>query len=1081
MRMAGQGEAWRRPAIFGQWFPCIFRKGASDGEQPLSWRQSVTHFLKRADVTWSCRETRRVLDSESLEKMKSTYWLARIVFLRALAFVYSIAFLVAFNQTQGLIGSDGILPAQSYVASAREALAEESFWERLKAFPSLFLVLPANDFWIHCLPFVGLLVSVWTLVVGASSGFLMLLLWTLYQSVNSVGQVWFSFGWESQLLELGFLAIWLCPFWSFSRLPPSWPTPKVCIWGNRWLLFRLMLGAGLIKLRGDAAWRDLTALDYHYETQPLPSPFSWLMHHQSHGAHAFQVVVNHIVECVLCFLLILPFRQCRLFGGVVQILFQAAIIFSGNFAFLNHLTVVPAIMAFDDNFLACLFPSKTLERLPPLLQGCSGSWSLPKTQAWPLDALGDSNANQAWSTGAPHETAGLLEEKGGRPDWSMDIDVPPSEEPPRTCCCWYSPKIKRAFRSFARAAFPPRARLQLSEDIRQAWAKMLVEVVAACGLFTFMAFATQVGVPPLWSVLCSVFLSLLLAVSSAAYTKTLTSQVFVELVLISATLWSAISLFQHGPLAPCLWLAISLFTTLIVFSYEVLHNAALVYKVHVELLLLLLLISFSVPVVANLLSPNQIMNASLSNPFNIVNTYGAFGSVTKERWELIVQGTADAQPGNSSVWVDYEFKCKPGDVNRRPCLISPYHYRLDWLMWFVPMDDAQTAPIRHPWFPLFLNKLLQNSPSVTSLMAVNPFRGKGPPTAIRVLKRLYRFSNEPMFSSGPWWEVVPGSTEVFVSPSEVPDAERHLEKVLLTRMERRQEEEAERVRKEEAERREEERKAQEKAEEEEARREEERKKEEARKEEERKKEEARMEEERKKEEARMEEERRKEEELRAEEEKREREELEKRAREEEEARKKQEEEEKKRLEEEQKQEKQMEMELQKREAEERKKQEEERKKEEAAAKARAEAEEARRKKEEEEERKRQEQEAEMLQKAEEEEKKRKEALQKAEEEAAKRREEEAKKRDEEAAKQAEAREALRLAEEKKRQEELEKRHAEAAKRAEERKKIQSIAEREANPKLDSSFNGGVPLRAAAFFTKSKAAKMPQLYGAARRN
>ncbi|KFG56329.1 putative rhoptry protein [Toxoplasma gondii FOU] len=962
-----EGKVGFGASIRDRWFFQNFSDGLSNGEKSW-WRRSVVHFLQMADPTWSCRETRRALEPGMLEKMKSTYWLTRIVFIRALSFVYFVAFLVAFNQAQGLIGSDGILPAQTHADSIREVLAEEDTWTKIKAFPSLFLFLPANDFWIHCLPFLGILVSLVTGVLGGSNGFVMLFLWILYQSVNSIGQEWYAFGWESELLEIGFLSIWLCPFWSFSRLPASWPTPKICVWGNRWLLFRLMLGAGLIKLRNDSLWTDLTALDYHYETMPIPNPFSWYMHNQSHTAHAFQVIVNHVVECVFPFLLLIPFRQCRLVGGVTQILFQGAIIFSGNFSFLNHLSILPALMTLDDNFVSCLFPSKTLERLQPLLQGCLGAWSLPKHQAWPVDSCSEhTNEHQGVGSVKDPEAAALLNDGGSQLEWSVDTDDDSNQASARTCCCWYSPRILQFFRSIPRTIFPSRARNRMKRDMEESWKSMLLELVVSIGVLVLMAVATRSESPSLLSVLAIIFLCLALAASSHFYTKTATSNVFTELVLLVVSLWSAVSLYKYGPLPSCLWLTIVLFTILLAFSYKTISNAVLVYKIHVELLLLLLIISLSVPVVANLLSPNQLMNASMANPFDILNTYGAFGTVTTERWELTVQGTDDPTPDENSTWINYEFKCKPGDVNRRPCLISPYHYRLDWLMWFVPMDIPEIVGVRHPWFPRFLGKLLQNSPSVTGLLADNPFKNKDPPTAVRVLKTLYRFTKRPFWGSGPWWEIVPNTTSVFVAPGDVPDADQHLEQMIVLKRVQEQKAQEELLRKE---LKEEQRKARERAEAEKMVAEEERKK---------------LLEQRTQEEL----------------------ETKRRIQEEKELREKQAEEM-------------------------RKQEEEQRKKQEAEEKARAAAEEARKRKEVEIARAQEEQEAERQREAAEEEKRKKEAQRKAEEEAAKLRKEEARKRDEEAAKLAEQRESLRRKEQKEKQAMLAKKRAEAAEKEQER-------------------------------------------------
>ena len=100
-------------------------------------------------------------------------------------------------------------------------------------------------------------------VTGAASSAAMLLLWLLYHSIVNVGQQWYSFGWESQLLETGFLAIWIVPFTNWEKFPPGTPTPWTAVVGYRWLIMRIMLGAGLIKIRGDQCWRDFTWHVFH--------------------------------------------------------------------------------------------------------------------------------------------------------------------------------------------------------------------------------------------------------------------------------------------------------------------------------------------------------------------------------------------------------------------------------------------------------------------------------------------------------------------------------------------------------------------------------------------------------------------------------------------------------------------------------------------------------------------------------------------------------------------------------------------------------------------------------------------------
>ena len=163
-------------------------------------------------------------------------------------------------------------------------------------------------------------------------------------------EVWYGFGWELQLLETGFLAIFLCPLFD-GRPFPKRPPPVVVIWLYRWLIVRIMLGAGLIKLRGDECWRDLTCLVYHYETQPVPNPLSALLHDLPVWFHKIGVLFNYVCELIAPFFAFGP-RRARHVAGVLMVSFQLALILSGNLSFLNWLTIIPALACFDDSLLS---------------------------------------------------------------------------------------------------------------------------------------------------------------------------------------------------------------------------------------------------------------------------------------------------------------------------------------------------------------------------------------------------------------------------------------------------------------------------------------------------------------------------------------------------------------------------------------------------------------------------------------------------------------------------------------------------------------------------------------------------------
>jgi hypothetical protein len=155
--------------------------------------------------------------------------------------------------------------------------------------------------------------------------------------------------------------------------------------------------------------------------------------------------------------------------------------------------------------------------------------------------------------------------------------------------------------------------------------------------------------------------------------------------------------------------------------------------------------SLSILPVFNMLSSRQVMNTSFE-PFDLVNTYGAFGWVGRERLNVVFEGTSDAIPGDSAQWKEYPYKGLPVALDKRPPQIAPYHLRFDWQMWFAAMADAGD----YPWTLTLTDKLLHNDPLAIQLFASNPFPGK-PPRYIRAI--LYRYSFLPSANKeGKWWK-----------------------------------------------------------------------------------------------------------------------------------------------------------------------------------------------------------------------------------------------------------------------------------------------------------------------------------------
>lgn len=265
-----------------------------------------------------------------------SYGLARLVLQRGIGLVYVVAFAVALAQFRPLLGDNGLLPIPRF-------LARVSFREA----PSLFHAHYSDRFFaIVCGVGLGLSALIvsgvparWPVAGGIAIG---LVVWALYLSIVNVGQRFYGFGWETLLCEAGFLAAFLGPVWA--------APPALILWAFRWLLLRVELGAGLIKLRGDPCWRDLTCLYYHHETQPMPNPLSWWFHRLPKPLHRAEVLGSHLAQLVAPALLVLP-QPIAGYAACFMAITQAWLVLSGNFSWLNLVTIVLCASAMNDRLL----------------------------------------------------------------------------------------------------------------------------------------------------------------------------------------------------------------------------------------------------------------------------------------------------------------------------------------------------------------------------------------------------------------------------------------------------------------------------------------------------------------------------------------------------------------------------------------------------------------------------------------------------------------------------------------------------------------------------------------------------------
>jgi uncharacterized membrane protein YphA (DoxX/SURF4 family) len=260
------------------------------------------------------------------------------------------------------MGQNGILPAAVFLDQVRSQLGSEGFW----LVPTLAWWSSSDSFLIG-LCATGVVLSLMLLLdvlpTPALAG-----LFTCWLSLVNVGQDFLSFQWDVLLLEAGFLAIFLVPGRHLRPRSPRQSAPsRILLWLLRWLLFRLMFLSGLVKLAsGDPAWRSLTALGFHYETQPLPTPLAWYAHQLPARFHSAETAAVLLLELVVPFLIFVPGRAARLSAFGLLAALQVVILLTGNYAFFNLLSLALCVLLLTDDDIARVFPARLRRGLPEL-------------------------------------------------------------------------------------------------------------------------------------------------------------------------------------------------------------------------------------------------------------------------------------------------------------------------------------------------------------------------------------------------------------------------------------------------------------------------------------------------------------------------------------------------------------------------------------------------------------------------------------------------------------------------------------------------------------------------------------------
>jgi len=271
-----------------------------------------------------------------------SFAVSRWVFARALGAIFFFAFASLGLQIRGLIGERGIVPVREFLNAAYSQLGPAAFWKM----PSVCWVY-AGDGFLVTLCALGVALSI-ALIWGFRPSLCAALLWLLYLSLASVCSPFLDFQWDGLLLETGFLAIFFLPY----GRRPNWRRmtflSRIALWLLWWLLFRLMFESGVVKLAShDPAWRSLSALDFHFETQPLPLWTAWFANQLPHWLTPFLTLAMFAIELVAPFFIVAP-RRLRHIAAWSLIGLQIVILLTGNYAFFNLLTIALCIPLFED-------------------------------------------------------------------------------------------------------------------------------------------------------------------------------------------------------------------------------------------------------------------------------------------------------------------------------------------------------------------------------------------------------------------------------------------------------------------------------------------------------------------------------------------------------------------------------------------------------------------------------------------------------------------------------------------------------------------------------------------------------------
>lgn len=532
---------------------------------------------------------------------------------------------------------------------------------------------------------------------GGGGALLWLVVWLVYLSLFHTGQVFLSYQWDTLLLEAGALAVLLAPLRPSASSPPSAPL----LWVARWLLFKLMFMSGIVKIQAQCdTWLDLSALNYHFATQCLPSPLAWYMHQLPEEVLRWGVVAVLWLEGPAALLLLSPIRGPRILAATLQIMFQVLIMLSGNYGFFNLLTIVLAMLHFDDDTWAWV--ARRRRDAAPLVQTSSKLPSSPSS----------GQALAAW-----HRST-------GRPCVNHD-EVYASVADRKAVEAACAKREKEAMLATRAAAGPKGWPLRVHALLLLAKRVVSLLLITAAGWGFLKMFRFGHGLERIELAFTvrdlDDFLGNYLALAIQLFGYGLLP--FAGLSHLAEEVrrsksWA--TAFGRGSAA-----AVALVVALSVFTI----SAAPLAQLHPGA-------TAGLPLAVPPTLQAWMQQVPVSNGYGLfrrMTGVGASGEVARP--EVVIEASM-----GDGMWREYHFRYKPGDPTTQPQYVAPHQPRLDWQMWFAALGTYN----HNPWFVHLCYKLLEGSPAVLNLLdtARLPHPPGERPLKLRAL--LYTYTYTPL-------------------------------------------------------------------------------------------------------------------------------------------------------------------------------------------------------------------------------------------------------------------------------------------------------------------------------------------------